>query len=336
MYSPEWMRRCPWPERREVSMSARWLSCLWWTAATWVLTTGVPPVGAEPVDHRQQIVQDDRTVAVSSDGRPVLRYLFAPAQFKPYVDELYSPAGAQVLRDAPADHKHHHGLMFAVNVEGVEFWGREDEKCGKQISRGVEGVKAASVDGRGESRFTQRLDWVAPDGRVLVRECRTVCVHSRRDLGATVVSWHSRLEPADGRDSVELSGRNYLGLGVRFVQSMDANGTLVVPGGVAPETDKAGHELYDVPWIAYVASADDKPVTVALFDSPSNPRYPARMFTMNRPFAYLSATLGLEKVRLPLLAGKPLDLRYGVAVLDGPAEAHRIESLYKQWTALPQ
>ena len=41
---------------------------------------------------------------------------------KPYADQLFSPAGVQVLRDSPLDHKHHHGLMYALAVDGVNFW----------------------------------------------------------------------------------------------------------------------------------------------------------------------------------------------------------------------
>ncbi len=49
-------------------------------------------------------------------------YAFATNQFKPYVRELYTLRGENVLRDAPPDHLHHHGLMYAVWVNGINFW----------------------------------------------------------------------------------------------------------------------------------------------------------------------------------------------------------------------
>ena len=76
-------------------------------------------------------------------------------------------------------------------------------------------------------------------------------------------------------------------------------------------------------------------MTVALFDHPQNPRHPARMFTMAKPFAYLSATLNLWKEPLKIEAGKPLDLKYAVAVWDGEVDDARVERLYEKWVASP-
>ena len=49
----------------------------------------------------------------------LLVYAFDPLKFKPYVKELASLGGTNILRDAPSDHLHHHGLMYAVAVKGV-------------------------------------------------------------------------------------------------------------------------------------------------------------------------------------------------------------------------
>ena len=51
--------------------------------------------------------------------------------FKPYVEKLFTPSGTNILRDAPSDHLHHHGLMFAVRVNGINFW-EEKPDSGKQ------------------------------------------------------------------------------------------------------------------------------------------------------------------------------------------------------------
>ena len=64
------------------------------------------------------------------------------------------------------------------------------------------------------------------------------------------------------------------------------------------------HRLVAAKWCAYTAKADGKPVTVAIFDHPSNPRHPNKMFTLDTHFAYLSATLNLLKEPLVLKAGR--------------------------------
>jgi hypothetical protein len=87
-------------------------------------------------------------------------------------------------------------------------------------------------------------------------------------------------------------------------------------------------------WCAYTAKADGKPVTAELFDDPANPRYPARMFTMHTPFAYLSATRNEWKEPIAVKAGQPLDLRYGIAVWDGEPDRAKMETLYARWSKL--
>jgi hypothetical protein len=72
-----------------------------------------------------------------------------------------------------------------------------------------------------------------------------------------------------------------------------------------------------------------------MFDHPDNPRHPATWFTMARPFAYLSATLRLHEEPLKLVSGKPLTLRYGVALWDGRPETAQIDELHRQWVAMP-
>jgi hypothetical protein len=88
-------------------------------------------------------------------------------------------------------------------------------------------------------------------------------------------------------------------------------------------------------WCAYHASVDGKPVTVAIFDHPGNPRHPAYIFTLLlKPFSYLSATLNLAKEPLLVTKGRPLALRYGVAVWDGTKRTAEIQQLYGRWLEL--
>ena len=62
-------------------------------------------------------------------------YSFAPHKFKPYVQQLCTFRGENVLRDAPRDHLHHHGLMYAIKVNGItsgrKFPGTAFKKCSK-------------------------------------------------------------------------------------------------------------------------------------------------------------------------------------------------------------
>jgi hypothetical protein len=274
-----------------------------------------------------QITSDKSVVSVTTDGQPVAMYQYSARPRKGYLKELYSPRGVNVLRDAPSDHLHHHGLMFAVAVDGVDFWS-ENEKCGWQKHGSLGEVHAYSKDGVPRAAFRQEVDWVGPDGSTLnLKERRTIEVCRTSLTGPTTLTWRCRLQTPPDKQSVTLTGSAYFGLGMRFVQSMDAGGKFVNADG------KTGVEATnDVAsaWCAYWASADGKPVTVAMFDCPKNPRHPATWFTMDSRFAYLSATLGLHTEPLVIASDKPLELRYAVALWDGHIEPEQVEKLYRQ------
>jgi len=176
----------------------------------------------------------------------------------------------------------------------------------------------------------RRTDWATKFR--LAQETRVVALHHGAVPGVSLLTWDSGFEPAEGRDSVKLWGRNYFGLGVRFVTSMDKVGAFVYPtvdtGESVRDTEKAASRA---DWCAYTAPVDNKPVTVAMFDHPENARHPATWFTMTTPFAYLSATLNLAKEPITLTAGKSLRLRYGVALWDGKIAADQIGHAYQTW-----
>jgi hypothetical protein len=277
--------------------------------------------------------QDKSTATVFDGDRPVMRYRHGGVPMKPYVDQLFSPAGVQVLRDSPHDHKHHHALMFATAADGVDFWA-ETPGCGTQKSLAVEAYDHQVPDGTWQAGFSQEVDWLRPgsDKPLLVeqRRIRVVEDHGRKGegLGATLVEWRSSVQPPKGKSV--LSGDHYFGLGLRFLQSMDG-GRFFNADDKQGEVVRGDEHLTPTKWCAYTAKADGKPVTVAVFDHPKNVRHPAKMFTMMTPFAYLSATINLWKEPLTVEAGKPLDLRYGVAVWDGEVDRATVEKVYQRW-----
>ena len=275
---------------------------------------------------------EQATVTVTSGERPILVYRYVENPAKPYVEKWFSPSGVNVLRDSPADHKHHHGLMFAVAVDGVDFWS-ENPNCGRQVHHGGQRPEVVTRHGSSWASGAQEIDWVAPGGeKLLLRETRRITAGALPQSGATLVAWQCRLEPPPGKKSVTLTGSTYFGLGMRFVVSMDQGGRFVNADG---KTGVEGTNAARSAWCAYSASAEGKPVTVAMFDDPKNPRHPATWFTLDKPFAYMSATLDLSRQPLVIEAGKPLELRYAAAVWDGKVDAAKIAALYREAIALP-
>ena len=253
-----------------------------------------------------------------------LEYQAAASPFKPYVAQIFTPAGVAVLRDAPKDHLHHHALMFAVSVEGVSFW-EERSAAGRQVPGELQ---------RERDLLRQSLDWTTQEGRIVLREERTIQLHEVPGRAATLLTWRSRLQAPPGGGSVQLTGSHYYGLGLRFVEAMDNVGRFFNSANAEGEPIRGTERLTNAAWCAYTAAVGGRPVTVAVFSHPANLRHPPRMFTMTSKFAYLGATLNLWKEPYPLEVGAPLDLRYGVAAWDGRPEAAAVEALYRRWREL--
>ena len=281
------------------------------------------------------VTQDQSTVSIFNGDKLVIRYRYTDVPWKPCADQLVSPAGVQILRDSPHDHKHHHALMFALTVDKVNFWEESAPKFGKEKHKSFTDLKSTVGDGVGRAGFVEQLDWVGPaSDDPLLLERRAIDVLKADGLGATLVEWRCRLQTSPGRESIVLTGNHYFGLGMRFVESMDAGGRFFNADDAPGEIVRGDERLTPTKWCAFTAKADGKPVTVAIFDHPQNVRYPARMFSMLTPFAYLSATRNEWKQPLAVEADKPLDLTYGVALWDGEVDKATVENLYQRWLQL--
>lgn len=292
------------------------------------------PVSAMVAQGEAQVKMGAESVEIADGQTTVLKYPFAKVPFKPYVSECYTPGGVQFLRDSPFDHKHHHALMYAIGINKVSFW-EETEKGGKQVHREFTGSKTEPVNGGTWTHFGEMLDWIAPgQDKPWVAEMRTVGMMQLKGIAGRVVSWETQLTPAHGAGDLQLTGNHYYGLGARFIQSMDKNGRFIYasgkPGPIVRGDERNTPDL----WCAYQAEADGKPVTIAMFDHPDNPRHPATWFTMGDNgggFAYLAATLNLDDEPMTLKQDETLRVRYGVVLYDGQPDAKALAKDYKTW-----
>jgi hypothetical protein len=272
------------------------------------------------------------------DGRGVrVQYVYGGdgfKAFKPYVRQLLSPNGVNPLLDNVADHIHHHALMFAIAIDGVDFWS-ETKNCGRQVQRGIS-TASRSANGRSVSTVAARIEWIKADGNtVAAKETRTIVMYCEpAAAGSTLMSWRTQLSPPSGAESIKLTGSHYFGLGMRFVKSMDNASTFTFADPSAASLTVRGDErLTPSAWAACTGPVDGNTVTVAMFDHPDNPR-PALWFTMGKPFSYLSATINLWKEPMVVQAGQELDVCYGVAVWDGKATREQIDAACRNWQKL--
>lgn len=259
----------------------------------------------------------DTTWTVKLGDQVVCLYTFAPDQKKPYVKELAAPGSANILRDAPADHLHHHGLMYAIRVNNANFW-EETPEGGVEKHVEVLGQKPrAHTDGRPVMVFRHRLHWIPapapgePALTTLLVEDRDLAVSLGPERRYTMLVWRSTFEVL--ADRVTLHGSNYNGLGLRFREDLDSIAVPRMPHGSArPEGNEqliqagtsAGMNFPDAP---------EGPVAVDLVPHPTNPGT-STFFAMTKPFAYLSATQALDQSPLEYRKGDRYSLTYVIIV----------------------
>lgn len=292
-----------------------------------------------PVTQAQQAFQltmDPNTVWIRAGESPVLQYRYNGVPFKPYVKELYTPGGVNVLLDAPPDHPHHHGLMFAVGVDGQNFW--EETRYGGHQSHVVfDNVRLYGhfpgpfADSR-VAEFKEWLFWKDATFQARLTEFRKIEVRQTDTPGtgapATVLTWHSDLRVPKDREFVTLMGAHYFGLGMRLPRSMDETGKFLNADGKEGTVFRGEERLVQSNWCAYQVTADGKPVTIAMF-GPSRPGGLTTWFTMAKPFAYMSATLRLHE--RPLELHTSLSLMYAVAIWDRHILPVQINAFYREW-----
>ncbi len=291
----------------------RFIACLL-AAATCAATVAAAQMTVEDTSRATEWT-------VKYQGRKLMVYSFAPDKFKPYVKELCTFDGENLLRDAPHDHLHHHALMYAIRVNGINFW---EETPGSGVQKPVVTGKpeiSTAQDGSPQARIRQTVHWIAaqdaflPDtGKLaLLVEERTLTLTVNPESKEVALQWKSDFVLGGKTNEVTLAGANYFGLGMRFQQELDPVAVHVFAGG-KPDLSENRQDVSKHPWEAVTFDRPGKPATVVLFGHPANARGDAAYFSMRTPFAYLSATQELYKEPLVYRGQDRFQLNYLVAL----------------------
>jgi Methane oxygenase PmoA len=269
----------------------------------------------------------------------LLVYSFAPRKYKPYVQALAPLNRGNILRDAPYDHLHHHALMYGIKVNGINFW---EEVSGNGVQKVIQTsrpvLSTAESGGLPQARLEQALHWVAPQDAFLPDSVSVALLIEHRALALTVdpatqevaLEWKSRFEVGGKTNTVTLTGANYHGLGMRFRQDLDALAVHSL-AGVRPDLAGSRQDVSAAPWAAVFFDAPGAPATIALAGHPSNLRGNATFFSMLTPFAYLSATQGLDKEPLVYHSGDSFELNYLVLLYPEAKPSETMRGRVEAW-----
>lgn len=294
------------------------------TADTAILTTDTQQIPTEWV--------------VQYRGRTVFRYAYPPGRFKPYVKELSTIDGRNILRDAPSDHLHHHALMYAIRAQGINFW---EEIPGSGVQKPLVTTTSPPRElGKGvhQASLVQSLHWLTAEdaflpeatAKTLLLEQRTLIVTVDESNQEVALQWRSVFEVGSATNEVTRAGANYFGLGARFLAELDAVAEHLTPAGRL-DLSNNHQDVSQHPWAAVAFDSPTFQATFAVLGHPRNPGGSPWFFSMHSPFAYLSATENLDQKPQRLRKGEHHILNYLVITLPARATPESITARYARW-----
>ena len=244
---------------------------------------GIPALPSSEV----RLEREGERIDVSIGGEPFTSFHFGAGATKPYLHPLRAADGTVVTRGYPMeeiegeqrDHPHHRGAWFSHGaVNGVDFWANEPG----QQARGRKGVIALDGIGRAEStgsegRIEATFAWNDPDGKRLLTETRSMTFG--RDGEDNFVDFDILLTAE--ADSVRFGDTKEGTFAVRMATELEEQhfrakgiprtGKIVNAEGRSAEAGTWGKRSA---WVDYSGSIDGRPMGVAIFDHPGNPKHP--------------------------------------------------------------
>ncbi len=282
-------------------------------------------------------------VAVNIDGKPFTAFHYGVSAAKPYLAPLRSASGKIITRGFPMenlpgesrDHLHHRGLWFTYDdVNGVKFWENDPSYANKPNKGRVVVRKTEWKDGDRSGTLKATMEWRGPDNEVLLVEDRDMIFYS--DPKVRIIDFNVTLTAAkDVTFGDTKEGAFAIRLAENFTEKK--GGKMVNAEGFTGMKNVWGKRSS---WVDYTGEVDGERLGIAIFDHPSNPRYPtywhARdygLFSLN-PFGQNAFDSSQPESKIQLAKGKKMSFRWRVVIHPGDAEAGNVAELYRQYSSV--
>lgn len=308
----------------------------------------IPAMHAETV----AVERDGDKIAVEIGGQPFTSFYFGADAPKPYLHPLRAPDGSVVTRSYPmdevageqTDHPHHRGVWFSHGeVNGFDFWANEvsQRKRGRKGTIALNQIEAVE-SGANRGLIRASFNWLDTSGKALLAESRSMTFE--RIGQDNVVSFDITLTALV--DSVHFGDTKEGTFAIRMATELEEQhlrakgiartGKITNADGKSTEANTWGKRS---PWIDYAGTLQGKPMGVAIFDHPSNPKFPTYWHV--RGYGLFAANIFGEHDfyadesrdgSITLAKGKTLRFRYRVVVHPGRTAEANIEGKYKAWS----
>lgn len=303
--------------------------------------------------------QKDERIDITIDGKPFSTFYFGPETTKPYLHPLRAPDGTIVTRGYPmeeivgeqTDHAHHRSMWFSHGeVNGFDFWANEKTQTPpeKKGTIALDSVQTVRVLGKGDKRGNNgrirvKFNWNRPDGATLLSEDRSMIF--RGAMKDRIVNFDITLTAV--ADKVHFGDTKEGGFSVRVATELEEQhfrakgiartGKITNAEGKTTEANAWGKRS---PWVDYAGSIAGKPMGIAIFDHPSNPKHPTYWHV--RSYGLFAANIfgehhfHADESRdggITLAKGEKLSFRYRILIHDGSSASARVARKYKRWAA---
>jgi hypothetical protein len=297
-----------------------------------------------PLSGQVRFKQEPDRILVDVDGTPYTAFYLAPGGNKPYVYPLSTASGFVVTRHFPMeefpgetkDHPHQRGLFFAHGeINGYNFWATEPNMNNPKKGR-MQLLKVADAKGGAKSGTVRALfDGQDPGGKAIMKETRTLTFFS--DPKLRIIDYEVEIDPLEKLTFGDTKEGTF---GIRLATSMTeakGQGRMVSAEGGVMEEQVWGKRS---PWVDYDGPVDGQAVGVAIFDHPSNPRYPT--YWHSRVYGLFAANIfGVRDFTgdkskdgsMTIEPGHPLRFRYRVVIHTGDVREAHIADLYQQYAS---
>jgi len=271
-----------------------------------------------------EILEENGQLVIRIAGEEYARYQYGAPRWKPCLHPLRAANGMSLLADAPTDNWNHHGLWIAHGrVDDVDCW-LERPKSGKVVHQ-----KFESIQREGPSAgFTERCEWVAPDGEPALADSRTFTFYDMpsetRWFDLDLVLRAPRLK------SVSLHPTNEAGLPcIRVAEPLAVRGGGVITNAEGKKNERETYKQRSA-WVDCSGKLGRLSCGVAIFDHPGNPDFPTHWFT--RDYGPIAPNFGIVMDDPTVISPRsPLRLRYRIYTHSGDVVEGKVADAYEEF-----
>jgi type 1 glutamine amidotransferase len=308
-------------------------------AATGTVTQKIPDeLGPDNPKRKLAWQKDKNSVTLLNNDKIVWQHHFDKSEGKPYFHPLSTLDGSVLTGLRPEDHPWHRAVWFSWKyINGLNYW-EEDPKTAK--SEGITELKSVKykVDKQFSAEFKLDLTYHPPLVADLLKEERIVRISAPEADGSYFMDWEStftalademvldRAPLPDEPDGKSWGG--YAGFSARLNLQLWDFKTINDSGETENLHGKASK------WVTFEGkNLKSQPVSMTIFDHPSNTNHPNKWFISNdpdTPFYYFSPAVIFAK-KMILKKGEKLHLKYRLLVTSGEINETNIQSNWNQF-----